>query len=118
MQTETIGVNVTARDWSYRDLGTPLTGVLFRDESPPGMRPGVLLVHGGAGLDEHARQQARRYAFLGYTADSPMRTPRPARSPEWPTTTWPTIGPSQLHAASSARYSPTMPKARASRPCR
>jgi dienelactone hydrolase len=67
MQTETIGVNVTARDWSYRDLGTPLTGVLFQDESLPGMRPGVLLVHGGAGLDEHDRQQARRYASLGYT---------------------------------------------------
>ena len=67
METETIGVNATARDWPYRDLATPLTGVLFRDESMPGMRPGILLVHGGAGLDEHARQQAHRYASLGYT---------------------------------------------------
>jgi len=66
MSTETTGVNVTARVWPYRDFDTPLTGVLFRDESMPGMRPGVLLVHGGAGLDEHARQQARRYAALGY----------------------------------------------------
>lgn len=30
------------------------------------MRPGILLAHGGAGLDQHARQQARGYAALGY----------------------------------------------------
>jgi dienelactone hydrolase len=28
--------------------------------------PGILLVHGGAGLDDHAREQAHRYAGLGY----------------------------------------------------
>jgi dienelactone hydrolase len=64
MSTETAGMNITARDWPYRDLGVPLTGVLFRDDHMPG--PSVLLVHGGAGLDRHARQQARRYAALGY----------------------------------------------------
>jgi dienelactone hydrolase len=58
--------HVTARDWPYRDLDTPLTGVLCRDETLPGVRPGILLIHGGAGLDEHAREQARRYAALGY----------------------------------------------------
>jgi dienelactone hydrolase len=57
---------ITALEWPYRDLDTPLTGVLFRDEAPPGARPGVLLIHGGAGLDDHARGQARRYAALGY----------------------------------------------------
>jgi dienelactone hydrolase len=51
---------------SYRDLDTPLTGLLCRDPARPGRRPGILLVHGGAGLDEHARDQARRYASLGY----------------------------------------------------
>jgi dienelactone hydrolase len=59
-------VNVTAVDWPYRDGGTPLTGALFRDEREAGPRPGILLIHGGAGLDEHARGQARRYAALGY----------------------------------------------------
>ncbi|HEX6500212.1 MAG TPA: dienelactone hydrolase family protein [Micromonosporaceae bacterium] len=54
------------RDVSYTDLDTRLTGALYRDESQPGPRPGVLLIHGGAGLDEHARDQARRYAELGY----------------------------------------------------
>ena len=47
-------------------MDTPLTGVLCRDEALPSTAPGVLLVHGGAGLDSHARQQARRYAALGY----------------------------------------------------
>jgi dienelactone hydrolase len=40
--------------------------MLCRDEALAGRRPGILLVHGGAGLDEHAREQARRYAALGY----------------------------------------------------
>jgi dienelactone hydrolase len=51
---------------SYRDLDTPLTGRLCWNPALPGQRPGILLVHGGAGLDEHARDQARRYASLGY----------------------------------------------------
>jgi dienelactone hydrolase len=51
---------------AYRDLDTQFTGVLYRDEELPGPRHGILLVHGGAGLDEHARDQARRYAALGY----------------------------------------------------
>src|SRR5579859_7408443 len=59
-------VNVTTADWPYSDGGTPLTGALFRDERDAGPRPGILLIHGGAGLDEHARGQAARYAALGY----------------------------------------------------
>ncbi len=58
--------NITTVDWPYSDEDTALTGVLSRDEALPGKRPGVLLVHGGAGLDQHARGQARRYAALGY----------------------------------------------------
>src|SRR5579859_1766872 len=58
--------DITAADWPYDDEGTSLTGALFRDEQDPGPRPGILLIHGGAGLDGHARGQARRYAALGY----------------------------------------------------
>lgn len=58
--------DINAVDWPYRDEDTPLTGVLCQDESVTGTRPGILLVHGGAGLDEHARGQASRYAALGY----------------------------------------------------
>ncbi len=51
---------------TYRDRDTSLDGILFRDDAPDGPRPGLLLIHGGAGLDDHAREQARRYAALGY----------------------------------------------------
>lgn len=58
---------ISARDLPYDDLGLPLAGLLCWDEANDGPRPGLLLVHGGAGLDEHAREQARRYAGIGYT---------------------------------------------------
>lgn len=50
----------------YRDVDIDLTGLLVWDETRPGRRPGILLIHGGAGLDDHARDQAHRYAELGY----------------------------------------------------
>lgn len=59
-------INLAVTDWPYLDHDTPLTGVLCRDESASAARPGILLIHGGAGLDEHAREQARRYAAAGY----------------------------------------------------
>ena len=57
---------ISERPLAYSDLDTPLTGMLYRDEALAGRRPGILLVHGGTGLDEHAREQAQRYAALGY----------------------------------------------------
>jgi dienelactone hydrolase len=50
----------------YRDGSTPLTGVLVWDDALTGPRPGVPVVHGGAGLDDHARGRARRLAEFGY----------------------------------------------------
>jgi dienelactone hydrolase len=58
--------DISGRDLRYTDLDTPLTGFLCQDENLTGNQPAILLIHGGAGLDEHARQQARRYAALGY----------------------------------------------------
>jgi dienelactone hydrolase len=57
---------IAVRDLPYDDLGLPLAGLLCWDEAQDGPRPGILLIHGGAGLDAHARDQARRYAALGY----------------------------------------------------
>jgi dienelactone hydrolase len=58
---------ITIKPQSYADGDTELTGELFVDPALLSEhRPGVLVIHGGAGLDEHARQQARRYAELGY----------------------------------------------------
>jgi dienelactone hydrolase len=56
---------LTTRTMAYAGRGTPLTGELHWDTGG-GPRPGVLLIHGGAGLDDHARGQASRYAALGY----------------------------------------------------
>ncbi len=50
----------------YRDGDTPLTGVLVYDETRPDRRPGILVVHGGAGLDAHAEARAASLAALGY----------------------------------------------------
>jgi dienelactone hydrolase len=58
-------VPLTTRTVAYADQDTPLTGELHWDtDGVP--RPGILLIHGGGGLDDHARGQAARYAALGY----------------------------------------------------
>jgi dienelactone hydrolase len=58
--------SIAARDLSYDDRDTRLTGRFYWDETRDAPQPGILLIHGGAGLDDHAREQARRYADLGY----------------------------------------------------
>jgi dienelactone hydrolase len=52
----------------YSDEATNLNGVVVVDDENPLTRPGVLVVHGGAGLDAHARKQAQRFAEAGYVA--------------------------------------------------
>jgi len=51
---------------AYRDGDARLNGLLAIDADRAGTRPGVLVVHGGAGLDDHARGRARRLAASGY----------------------------------------------------
>lgn len=53
---------------AYRDGETELTGAMFWDAARGDARPGILVVHGGAGLDDHARGRARGFAELGYVA--------------------------------------------------
>ena len=50
----------------YRDGDARLHGFLAIDADRAGKRPGVLVVHGGAGVDDHARGRARRFAELGF----------------------------------------------------
>jgi dienelactone hydrolase len=59
-------MTVVTQDLEYTDDGTTLDGLVVLDEARSDQRPGVLLIHGGAGLDDHARGQAHRYAELGY----------------------------------------------------
>jgi len=51
---------------TYSDGDARLNGVLAIDADRVGKRPGVLVVHGGAGLDDHARGRARRFAQAGF----------------------------------------------------
>lgn len=48
----------------YRDGDAELSGLLVWDGTELA-RPGVLVVHGGAGLDDHAKSRARQLAALG-----------------------------------------------------
>jgi dienelactone hydrolase len=51
---------------AYRDGDTELTGQFTWDAELGEKRPGILVVHGGAGLDSHARGRAKRLAELGF----------------------------------------------------
>jgi dienelactone hydrolase len=52
----------------YFDGETELTGMFAWDDSIERQRPGILVVHGGAGLDNHAKGRARRLAESGFVA--------------------------------------------------
>lgn len=56
------------QDIDYRDGALGLRGYLVLDEMAGDRRPGVLVVHEGLGLEEHAMQRTRMLAGLGYVA--------------------------------------------------
>lgn len=51
----------------YYDEDEALNGLMARDDATT-RRPGILVMHGGAGLDQHAKGRARRFAEAGYVA--------------------------------------------------
>ena len=57
-----------ATDIEYTFDGIRFVGHLAVDETVPGRRPAVLVAHEGGGLDDHAKDVARRLAELGYVA--------------------------------------------------
>jgi dienelactone hydrolase len=61
-------MQIATKQVTYKDADATLNGIFFWDESQTAKRPGVLVVHGGAGLDDHAKNRARRFAELGYVA--------------------------------------------------
>ncbi|MBO0884396.1 MAG: hypothetical protein J2P17_29510 [Mycobacterium sp.] len=56
-------MKIISNEHRYADGDVALTGFLVRPDDVPERAPALLLVHGGAGLDEHARTQAKRYDF-------------------------------------------------------
>jgi dienelactone hydrolase len=61
-------VTFESQQIAYRDDDARLNGFFVVDSDCVGKRPGILVVHGGAGVDEHARGRARRLAEAGYAA--------------------------------------------------
>jgi dienelactone hydrolase len=59
---------LNTRQLAYRDEDARLNGFLAVDPTRGDKRPGILVVHGGAGLDDHARGRARRFAEAGFVA--------------------------------------------------
>jgi dienelactone hydrolase len=57
---------VKTRELEYRAGDTALQGFIAWDDAARGRRPGVLVVHEWWGMNEHARNQARRLAEAGY----------------------------------------------------
>src|ERR1700675_4999464 len=56
---------VKERDINYESGSVVLRGSLAYDDTLPGRRPGLLVVHEWSGLNEHARHSARRLAEAG-----------------------------------------------------
>jgi len=61
-------VTLSTEQVAYRDGDARLNGFFAIDSGRAGRRPGVLVVHGGAGVDDHARGRARRFAEAGFAA--------------------------------------------------
>jgi dienelactone hydrolase len=53
---------------AYVDEDARLNGFLALDPARGDRRPGILVIHGGGGLDDHARGRARRFAEAGFVA--------------------------------------------------
>src|ERR1700716_365304 len=60
--------SMLTQDIPYRDGAASLRGFLAYDETARERRPGVLVVHEGLGLNDHAMERARMIAGLGYVA--------------------------------------------------
>ncbi len=63
-----VQAEVKGKEVTYRANGTLLKGYIAYDDAIEGKRPGVLVVHEWWGLDDYARERARKLAQLGYTA--------------------------------------------------
>ena len=63
--------NVVTTDVEYELDGTALQGYLAYDESLPGPRPAVLVIHDWTGVGEYVQVRCQMLARLGYVAFAP-----------------------------------------------
>ncbi|HBP5357811.1 MULTISPECIES: dienelactone hydrolase family protein [Pseudomonas aeruginosa group] len=60
---------IQTREMPYQGAdGTRMVGYFAYDDSKPGIRPGVIVVHEWWGLNDYAKRRARDLAELGYSA--------------------------------------------------
>jgi dienelactone hydrolase len=59
-------MTITTQAVNYRDDDAALTGVFVYDDARTQRCPGILVVHGGGGLDNHAKDRARGFSELGF----------------------------------------------------
>lgn len=59
-------MSISTETIDYHHLDTQLSGLLAWDDGSNHKRPGILVVHGGAGLDDHAKGRAIKLAKLGF----------------------------------------------------
>ena len=84
LHAEVVGEKIT-----YEHNGEVLEGYLAYDNSIPGKRPGVIVVHQWWGLTEYVRSRARQLAELGYVAfavdmyGKGKVTKHPGQASEW-----------------------------------
>lgn len=57
---------IKTEDVNYRDADEALTGMLAWDDARSQRSPGILVMHGGGGLDAHAKGRAVRFAEQGF----------------------------------------------------
>ncbi len=60
--------SIVTQEVSYEVGGVKLKGFMAYDETLPGKRPGVLVVHEWWGHNDYVRTRARMLAQMGYTA--------------------------------------------------
>jgi len=56
-------MEISSRSIDYRDGDRELSGVLFWNDADRRERPGVLVIHAGAGLDDHASLDYSRFVW-------------------------------------------------------
>ena len=59
---------MTMQPVNYTEGDVRLSGFLACDATRTEKRPGILVVHGGRGLDDHAKGRARQLAEMGFVA--------------------------------------------------
>ncbi len=59
---------VKTEEVKYTFDGVEFVGLVAYDDAQPGKRPGVLVVHEWWGLNDHAKERAKKLAGMGYVA--------------------------------------------------